>query len=50
MPYIIQPGWGGKWIVRKKWTGKKIGTTDSYAKALGMIKAIYANEGKTHGK
>lgn len=43
MPYLIRQE-GSKWVVRKKWTGKKIGTTDSRSKALAMIQAIHANE------
>jgi hypothetical protein len=45
MPYLIRPSWRG-WTVRKKYSGRLVGRTDSYAKALALVKAIYANEGK----
>jgi len=45
VPYLIRPE-GGKWVVRKKFSGKKVGITDSKSKALAMVRAIYANENK----
>jgi hypothetical protein len=44
MPYIIQKESRHVWVVRKKWSGKKVGKTDSYTKALAMVRAIHINE------
>jgi hypothetical protein len=44
MPYLIQKESKRLWVVRKKWSGKKVGATDSYPKALAMIRAIHSNE------
>lgn len=43
MPYVYKQE-GTKWVIRKKWSGKKVGITDSRSKALAMIRAIHANE------
>jgi hypothetical protein len=45
MPYVIRPE-RGRWAVRKKWTGKLVGRTDSKHRALAMVRAIYASKGK----
>lgn len=45
MPYIVRKE-GDKWVVRKRFGGKKVGTTDSKEKARAMIRAIYYSEGK----
>jgi len=43
MPYIFRHE-NRKWVIRKKWTGKRVGETDSKSKALAMIRAIQASE------
>jgi len=43
MPYRIAKE-KGKFVVRKEWSGKKMGTHDTLDEAKAQIRAIYANE------
>lgn len=43
MPYSVKKE-RGKWVVRKRLTGKLIGTHDSKEMAQAQIRAIYASE------